>query len=196
MTGFRVAPGGVQEREGVTARPDDARQDHRRRPAGRRLRRPGRHHGRSSRRTARSIRPARSRATRSRWPPGSRPCAALRDRRSTRISSARARFADGHVRSVHAGTACRTRPRSRGSMVGFFLTDGPVTNFSDAKRRHRALRALLPRHARPRRLPRALAVRGRLSLDGAPGAPTSTARSRLADDALTARICRAARGSV
>ena len=45
MTGFRVARGGAQERYRHHARPDDARQDHRRRPAGRRLRRPARSDG-------------------------------------------------------------------------------------------------------------------------------------------------------
>ena len=45
ITGFRVAWGGAQERFGVTARPHDAGQDHRRRPARGRLRRPPRRHG-------------------------------------------------------------------------------------------------------------------------------------------------------
>ena len=40
ISGFRVARGGVQERERRDARPDRARQGDRRRPAGRRLRRP------------------------------------------------------------------------------------------------------------------------------------------------------------
>ena len=39
ITGFRVARGGAQERFGVDARPDGARQDRRRRPAARRVRR-------------------------------------------------------------------------------------------------------------------------------------------------------------
>ena len=46
------------------AGPDVPRQDHRRRPAGRRLRRTRRHHGAWSRRRARSIRRARCRAIR------------------------------------------------------------------------------------------------------------------------------------
>ena len=45
MTGFRLARGGVQEREQHHARPHLPRQNHRRRPARRRLRRPRRHHG-------------------------------------------------------------------------------------------------------------------------------------------------------
>ncbi len=39
ITGFRVARGGAQERFGVVARPDRARQDRRRRPSARRVRR-------------------------------------------------------------------------------------------------------------------------------------------------------------
>ena len=42
ITGFRVARGGAQELFGVTPGPDDHGQDRRRRPAGRRLRRPAR----------------------------------------------------------------------------------------------------------------------------------------------------------
>ena len=57
MTGFRVAP---RRRPGARRRParsDDARQDHRRRPAGRRLRRPAPTSWHSSRPTVRSTRP-------------------------------------------------------------------------------------------------------------------------------------------
>ena len=62
------------------ARPDDARQDRRRRPAGRRLRRPGRDHGPRAARPAKSFRPARSAAIR--WPP---PPASPRSARSATI---------------------------------------------------------------------------------------------------------------
>ena len=48
ITGFRVARGGAQARYGVVAGPHDAGQDHRRRDAGRRLRRPGRPDGATS----------------------------------------------------------------------------------------------------------------------------------------------------
>ena len=44
MTGFRVALGGAQALYGITPGPHHARQGDRRRPAGRRLRRPARHH--------------------------------------------------------------------------------------------------------------------------------------------------------
>ena len=45
MTGFRVARGGAQELFGIQTRSDRARQSHRRRFAGRRVRRPRRNHG-------------------------------------------------------------------------------------------------------------------------------------------------------
>ena len=45
ITGFRLGPGGAQARFGDPAGPDDARQDHRRRDADRRVRRPGRPDG-------------------------------------------------------------------------------------------------------------------------------------------------------
>ena len=52
MTGFRVAHGGAQELYGITPDLTCAGQDHRRRPALRRIRRPRRHHG-----SARAARP-------------------------------------------------------------------------------------------------------------------------------------------
>ena len=67
ITGFRVAP---RRRPGAVRRaprPHLLRQGDRRRPADRRLRRPGRRHGRASRRSGPCTRPARCRGTR--WPP-------------------------------------------------------------------------------------------------------------------------------
>ena len=72
ITGFRVARGGAQELYGVARRPDDHGQGDRRRPARRGLRRPPRADGAWSPRPATSTRRGRSRATRSRSPPGSR----------------------------------------------------------------------------------------------------------------------------
>ena len=66
---FRIPRGAAAARRqlcGRQARPDLPRQDHRRRPAGRRLRRPRRPDGARLAGRARSIRPARSRAIRSR----------------------------------------------------------------------------------------------------------------------------------
>ena len=45
MTGFRLAPGGAQERFGITPDLTTLRQNHRRRPAGGRVWRTGGHHG-------------------------------------------------------------------------------------------------------------------------------------------------------
>ena len=59
MTGFRVAYGGAQARYGITPGPHLDRQDHRRRPAGRGVRRPRRHHAEARAARARSTRPAR-----------------------------------------------------------------------------------------------------------------------------------------
>ena len=59
ITGFRVARGGAQERLRRHARPDGPRQDRRRRPAARGVRRPRRRDGASSRRPATSTRRAR-----------------------------------------------------------------------------------------------------------------------------------------
>ena len=70
ISGFRVARGGAQELTGVSADLDGHGQDHRRRPARRRLGGPRRAdaHARAGRRRL----PGRARcpATRSRWPPG------------------------------------------------------------------------------------------------------------------------------
>ena len=60
----RVAPGGAQALAGVTPGPDLPGQDHRRRPAGRRVRRPRGSDGSGVARRDRSIRPARCPATR------------------------------------------------------------------------------------------------------------------------------------
>ena len=65
---------GPRRRAGAVRRPPgshDARQDHRRRHAGRRVRRPARHHGAARAARARSTRPAPCRATRWRWRPAS-----------------------------------------------------------------------------------------------------------------------------
>ena len=64
ISGFRAAAGGAQQVFGVTPGPDVPRQDHRRRTAGRRLRRTRRPHGARRARRARSTRRARCRAIR------------------------------------------------------------------------------------------------------------------------------------
>ena len=71
MTGFRLALRRGAGAARQTARPDGARQDRRRRLPGRGVRRPGATSCRRSCRPARCSRPARSPATRWRWPPAS-----------------------------------------------------------------------------------------------------------------------------
>ncbi len=87
MTGFRVALGGAQALFGDSPRPDDARQDHRRRHAGRRIRRPARRDGTARAARVRSTRRGRCRATRFRWRPASRPWNWCRHRDSMRGSA-------------------------------------------------------------------------------------------------------------
>ena len=67
LTGFRVTRSGWYGREGVAGGPDDVRQGHGRRAAGRGVRRPGRDHGPAGPGRARSTRRARCPGTR--WPP-------------------------------------------------------------------------------------------------------------------------------
>ncbi len=66
ISGFRAAAGGAQAALRHRAGSDMPRQDHRRRSASRRLRRPCRHHGQGGAGRARCIRRARSREIRSR----------------------------------------------------------------------------------------------------------------------------------
>ena len=89
ITGFRVAYGGAQARYGVRARPHVPGQDHRRRPAGRRLRRPPRDHGANGAARGPSTRRARCRAIRWRSPPASPRSRAHRRPRLRAAGSAR-----------------------------------------------------------------------------------------------------------
>ena len=138
MTGFRVAPGGVQEREGSPARPHDPRQDHRRRPAGRGLRRPGRHHGPPLARGAglpgRDAlgQPARDGGR------ASRPCASCKNRASTRISRTSASVLPPGCPKFSRATACRheRQPRLDGRV---FPHRWSGDQFGDAKRSDTAL---------------------------------------------------------
>ena len=152
ITGFRVARGGAQERFGVTARPDDPRQDRRRRPAARGVRRARRGDGAARAGRATSTRPGRSPGTRSRPRPGSRCCAGCATRPSTRSSSAaRARLEDGP-------RAVRPRAARRRDAHALRRRDEPV-DAASTRARHRALRRALPRPARARHLRRAEPVR-------------------------------------
>ena len=99
MTGFRVA---LRRRAGALrrhARPDLPRQDHRRRPAGGGLRRPGRHHGHG--RAARPGLPGRDAVGATRWPwPRARDARSARPARHLRAArgTGRATRSDGLAR--------------------------------------------------------------------------------------------------
>ena len=113
ITGFRVARGGAQERFGVTPRPDDPRQDRRRRPSRRGVRRPGRRDG-AARPGRRRLpgrdalrEPARNRGRDLRPPP------AARSGRATRGSRRRARGSrPGSPRSAGSSGSARWRRSS------------------------------------------------------------------------------------
>ena len=122
------------------AGPDHARQDHRRRLPGGRLRRQGRDHGARSRPSAPSTRRARCRATRSRWSPASRSSPSCRkpgvyeelDRKG-------ARLAGGLCQRGRAAPAIATSCNRVGSMSTMFFTDQEVVDWATRlDERHRA----------------------------------------------------------
>ena len=119
------------------ARPDDPRQDRRRRPAARGVRRARRGHGAASRRPATSTRRARCPATRSRR---RRASSVLRRLRDPAVYE-RARAARGAARG--RPRAVRPRAARRRDADAFRRHGEPVTRVPPA--RHRALRRALPR---------------------------------------------------
>ena len=143
ITGFRVARGGAQERYGVTARPDDPRQDRRRRPARRGVRRPGRADGAP-------------RARRRRLPGRDALRESARDRRRHLGAAPAAR--PGRLRGARAARrAARGRASRRfgtvqrvGAMLTLFCRDEPVARLrgrrrSDTERYGALFRHLLER---------------------------------------------------
>ena len=129
ITGFRVARGGAQERYGVCPDLTDPRQDRRRRPAARGVRRPRRRDGAARAGRRRLPGRARSPGTRSRPPPGSRCCAGCATRRvyeraraqgarleaglrAVRPRPARRRDADALPRPAGPSATSRTRRRA------------------------------------------------------------------------------------
>ena len=171
ITGFRVARGGAQELYGVERRPDRDRQGARRRPAGGRLRRPARADG--------ADRPGRRRL-----PGGHALGQPARDRRRARdpaqldaaayerLGELTDRLAAGLRRARPATGRCSVA--SAPGLVTLFFSAEPVARL----RRRRGLRprrprALLPRDARPRRLPAAV----RSSRPGSSRSPTTRRRS-------------------
>ncbi len=121
----RRRAGALRHRAG----PHDARQDRRRRHAGRRLRRAARDHGDASRRSGPSTRPARSAAIRSRWRRDSR-----RSRRVAhpgfheRLAATTTRLVEG-LATPRAPPAFPLATNHVCGMFGLFFTRGPVTNY-------------------------------------------------------------------
>ena len=168
--GHHRLPRRLRRRAGAlrrASRPHVPRQDHRRRPAGRRLRRPratswsdvaplgGVYQAGTL--SGNPLAVAAGLATLAR---AARPASVYDAARGAR----RAARAAGCARRARKAGVPLTVNRV-GSMLTAFFCAGPVRDYASARaRRHRALRALLPRHARARRLPGAVAVRGRVRL--------------------------------
>ena len=161
ITGFRVARGGAQERFGVTPRPDDPRQDRRRRAAAGRVRRPRRRDG-AARAGGRRLpggdalrEPARDRGRALRAPAPARPG-------GVRAAGADGRRAGGRARAVRARPA-----RRRDADAVHAGRAGARRSTTRRRATRRALRRALPASARARGLRRAVAVRGDVRLDRA-----------------------------
>ena len=160
ITGFRVARGGAQELYGVAARPDHPRQDRRRRAPAGGLRRPRRADGAAG-------------AGRRRLPGRHALGQPARDGRRA-LRARRLRDPAVYERLERRGARLEAGPRRRrgvgrvqrvGAMLTLFLTEDAGTRLRRrAALRHRPLRRALPAPARPRRLPRAVPVRGDVRL--------------------------------
>ena len=169
MTGFRVHSRGAQGLLRHHAGPHHARQGHRRRHAGRRLRRQARDHGAD--RAARSRVPG-GHAVRQSGRGGRRPRDAA-PIQATRILRARCRDARSRLHGRPGGSAeARRRSvllRSRSAACSASTSPNAIPDSYETVMRMRqgALQSLLPRDARRRHLPRAVGLRSRLRLGGA-----------------------------
>jgi glutamate-1-semialdehyde 2,1-aminomutase len=159
MTGFRVALGGACELY-ARPRPHHPRQNRRRRPALRRLRRQAPNHG--------PARPARPRL------PGRNPQrqSARHGRRHRHLSYLQDHAAEVYPqleatsKAVFEGVAAEAAkagipspPTASAPCGTWFFTADPVTDYDQAAKRHRRLRPLPPRHARPGHLAPAQPIR-------------------------------------
>ena len=126
ITGFRVARGGAQELYGVRARPDDPRQDRRRRPPARGVRRPRRADG--APRPGRRRLPGRHALGQSARD-GGRALRAAPPARPGGLRGARARAARGSS----DGLAPFGRVQRVGAMLTLFQSDEAVRDFDGAQ---------------------------------------------------------------
>ena len=154
------------------AGPDDPRQDRRRRPPARGLRRPGRRDGAA--RAGRRRLPGGDALGESRSPrrPASPCCGGCASRRFTRSSN-------GWACGWRRGSRRSGRVQRVGAMLTLFCREQPVTELRRRCRGgHRSVRGPLPAPAGAGDLRRAVAVRGHVRLAGARGRGDRRARSR------------------
>ena len=131
MTGFRVAPRRRPGARAGHAGPDGARQDHRRRPAGRGLRRPARAHGAGG--PGRLGLPGRARCRATRWPwrPGSPRWGCSTP--TPTATSTRRRGISPTVCAVAAGEAgVPVQVAMRPGCSPLFFSDAPVRDYAGA----------------------------------------------------------------
>ena len=168
MTGFRVSRGGLVRPGGRRRRPVHLRQGHGRRAARGRVRRPGRRHGPAG--PGRAGLPGRH-AVREPDGHGGRPdhAAAVHGRRVRPPRRAPpATVADPGLGRADGRAGWRTGVQTAGNLFSVFFVDTPGTRlrrgapYGDRTGYAR----VLPRHARPRRLPAAVGVRGMVRLGG------------------------------
>ena len=163
ITGFRVGPAGAQGRYGITpdlsifgkvvggGLPLAA-------VGGR-----GRGHGRARARSAPCTRPARCQGNPLATAAGLAVLGAARRRRLRRRSSAKADPLRRRPARGVAAAGVAAQVTQVGTLAGLFFAAAPVTDYEQAQAAdHERVRALLPRHARPRRLPRAERLRDAL----------------------------------
>ena len=166
ITGFRLGPGGAQGRFGVTPDLSTLRQGHRRRPAPRRLRRPGRRDGACWRPAGPCTRRARCRGTR--WPPPPAwPSSTSSTTPPTRSSRAGPPSWPPASPTVITEAGLPVQVPVVGPLMGLFFADDAPRDYDDGQgRRRRPLRPLLPPDARPGRGPRPQPLRGPLPEPG------------------------------
>ena len=164
ITGFRVGPAGRAGPLRVRARPLDLRQGRRRRAPARRASAARPRSWTSWRRSAPCTRPARSRGTRSPPRPGSRCSRGSTRPRTTSWRRRRARL-EANLRDACAAAGVAAQVTRVATLVGLFFAPSPGRRLRRRPGgRPRALRAVLPRPARPWRVLRSERLRDAVRL--------------------------------